>query len=269
MSLRSTLSSPEGKSTYVRRLFATIADRYDLITILLSYGQDRRWKRRLVARGHLKSGDLVLDAACGTGDIAFECATYGADVVGLDITVRMIELARQKVFEFDTEAAHQRRERERAVVGRGSGGSPERAAPRQTKNALRFLAGDMMALPFPDASFDVVTTGYGLRNVPELSTALDEIARVLRPGGRLLSLDFDRPRNQVLWMIYFSYLTVVGSILGLGLHRDPDAYRYIPESLRTYPGARGVADLMRTHGFADARFEPVLGGLMALHIARK
>lgn len=239
MSLRSTLRTREGKSRYVRRLFATIADRYDLITVVLSYGQDRRWKRRLVERADLSQGNRVLDAAAGTGDIAFECARRGARVVGLDITLRMIELARQKSRASDSE------------------------------HGPAFLVGDMMALPFRDASFDVVTTGYGLRNVPELSVALQEIARVLRPGGRMLSLDFDKPRNGVLRAIYFSYLTIVGSVLGLVLHRDPDTYRYIPESLRNYPGAERVTRLMRDHGFAEARCEPVLGGLMALHVARR
>lgn len=237
--LRSTLSTREGKSRYVRRLFATIADRYDLITVVLSYGQDRRWKRRLVERADLGPGSRVLDAAAGTGDIAFACASRGARVVGLDITLRMIELARQK-----------------------SPGSGREHTPG-------FLVGDMMALPFRDASFDIVTTGYGLRNVPELTVAVRELARVLRPGGQLLSLDFDKPRNRVLRAIYFSYLTLVGSLLGLVLHRDPDTYRYIPESLRNYPGAEGVARLMRDQGFAEARFEPMLGGLMALHVARR
>lgn len=237
--LRFALSTREGKSRHVRRLFATIADRYDLITVVLSYGQDRRWKRRLVDRADLGVGSRVLDAAAGTGDLAFECAKRGARAVGLDITPRMIELARQK--------------------------APAAASERGT----RFLVGDMMALPFRDASFDVVTTGYGLRNVPELPVALREISRVLRPGGRLLSLDFDKPRNRVLRVIYFSYLTIVGSVLGFVLHRDPDTYRYIPESLRNYPGAERVAGLMRDHGFAEAGFEPVLGGLMALHVATR
>ncbi|MBI1875372.1 MAG: ubiquinone/menaquinone biosynthesis methyltransferase [Acidobacteria bacterium] len=235
--LRSTLSTRDGKSRYVRWLFSAIADRYDLITVVLSYGQDRRWKKRLVDRADLAAGSRVLDAAAGTGDIAFECARRGARVVGLDITRRMVELARQK--------------------------SPTDAS------GPRFLVGDMMAMPFRDASFDVVTTGYGLRNVPEIAVAVRELARVLRPGGQLLSLDFDKPRNRVLRVIYFSYLTLVGSLLGLVMHRDPDTYRYIPESLRNYPGAEGVARLMRDQGFAEARFEPVLGGLMAVHVARR
>jgi demethylmenaquinone methyltransferase/2-methoxy-6-polyprenyl-1,4-benzoquinol methylase len=127
----------------------------------------------------------------------------------------------------------------------------------------------MLALPFADARFDVVTTGYGLRNVPDLRAALGEIHRMLAPGGRLLSLDFNRPDHPVVRAAYLAYLTVVGSTLGLLLHRDPDTYRYIPESIRVYPGAPAVARLIEEVGFTDVRVIPVLGGLMAIHVARR
>jgi len=231
------IATPEGKRRYVRSLFATIADRYDFITIVLSYGQDRRWKRRLVRLARPSSGVRALDLATGTGDIAFAMARAGARVVGLDITPRMIELAIQKANPSD--------------------------------GACAFIVGDMLDLPFPDCSFDVVTTGYGLRNVPDLTRAIDEIARVLAPGGLALSLDFNRPANGLVRRVYITYLTLVGGALGWLLHRDPDTYRYIPASIRRYPGAGPVARLMETHGFAEVRCLPVLGGLMAIHSARK
>jgi demethylmenaquinone methyltransferase/2-methoxy-6-polyprenyl-1,4-benzoquinol methylase len=130
-----------------------------------------------------------------------------------------------------------------------------------------FLVGDMMGLPFADQSFDVVTTGYGIRNVPRIAPAMAEIRRVLRPGGLWLSLDFDKPANAVVRSAYLSYLTVVGSTLGLVLHGDPDTYRYIPESIRRYPGARAVAELAASHGFTRCDHFPVFGGLMAIHRA--
>lgn len=239
--LRTALDSPDTKAPYVRRLFSTIADRYDLITVLLSYGQDRRWKERLVAMAPLTAGrdhvkPIALDLACGTGDITFALHARGAEAIGLDITPRMIELAQTK----------------RTALGKA-----------------RFLVGDMMALPFPDSSFDVVTTGYGIRNVPVIALALSEIKRVLRPGGVLLSLDFNRPSNPLVRGIYLTYLTLVGSTLGLVLHRDPDTYRYIPESIRRYPGASGVSAIAREVGFAECRHQPVLGGFMAIHCAVK
>ena len=112
-----------------------------------------------------------------------------------------------------------------------------------------------------------MTTGYGLRNVPDLNRAIDEIARVLRPGGRLLSLDFNRPDNAIVRGAYLSYLTVVGSTLGWVLHRDPDTYRYIPASIRRYPGARGVADRLAARGFDQRHGDSAVIRPDDLHIA--
>jgi demethylmenaquinone methyltransferase/2-methoxy-6-polyprenyl-1,4-benzoquinol methylase len=128
-----------------------------------------------------------------------------------------------------------------------------------------FLVGDMQALPFPSASFDLITTGYGLRNVPDLPAAIDEMLRVLRPGGRAVSLDFNRPSNAFVRAVYLLYLTMAGSALGWLLHGDPDTYRYIAASIRRYPGADAVARLMETRGFVGVRYHRVLGGLMAIH----
>ena len=127
----------------------------------------------------------------------------------------------------------------------------------------------MTALPIADGSIDVVTTGYGLRNVPDLAAALAEIRRVLRPGGRLVALDFDRPEFRVVRAVYLAYLDAVGGALGWLLHREPAAYRYIPASIRRYPGAARVVDMMRAAGFAEVRHLPVLGGLMAIHVAKR
>ena len=155
--------------------------------------------------------------------------------IRLDLTHRMVELAQAK-----------------------AGSRP----------ALGFVTADMMSLPFPDGTFDIVTTGYGIRNVPRIDTALSEIRRVLRPGGTMLSLDFNRPEHVLVRRAYLAYLTVVGSTLGWALHRDPDTYRYIPESIRRYPGARGVATAMERLGFVACRVDLLLGGLMAINSAR-
>ena len=199
--LRGAFESPGAKLAYNRRLFATIAPRYDLITRLLSYGQDARWKRRVrdIVLAHEQTQPerrrRVLDLACGTGDVAL---SFGAPhrVIGLDLTLPMLEIARRR------------------------------------STSVGWLAGDMMRLPFGDASFDVVTTSYGLRNVPVLADALREIARVLRPGGLLVSLDFNRPESAPVRAIYLGYLTAVGGLVGLALHGDSETYRYIPHSIR-------------------------------------
>jgi demethylmenaquinone methyltransferase/2-methoxy-6-polyprenyl-1,4-benzoquinol methylase len=231
--LGDALSTPERKRRYVARLFATIADRYDFITRLLSYGRDQAWKARLIATADPRPGERVLDLACGTGDLTFAAAARGARVAGLDLTPRMVQLAH----------------------GRAHGPA--------------FMVGDMMSLPIADGSVDVVTVGYGLRNVPVLNDAIREIHRVLAPGGRLLSLDFNRPQSAPLRVVYLAYLTVVGSLVGWALHGDPDTYRYIPESIKRYPGAEAVVQRLIEAGFREARWERVLGGLMAIHVARK
>jgi ubiquinone/menaquinone biosynthesis C-methylase UbiE len=143
------------------------------------------------------------------------------------------------------------------------------ARAKPDADAVRFVVGDMTSLPVPTASIDVVTTGYGLRNVPDLDRAIAEIARVLRPGGRFLSLDFERPAHAGWRRAYLGYLTVVGSIVGALLHGDPDTYRYIPASLARYPGAAAVAARLRAHGFAEAAVVPKMAGLMAIHVARR
>jgi demethylmenaquinone methyltransferase / 2-methoxy-6-polyprenyl-1,4-benzoquinol methylase len=236
LTLRAAISTPDGKRRYVRRLFATIADDYDFITRFLSYGRDRRWKRRLFDLAAPCPSDCLLDLACGTGDVLFALAERCRTATGLDITHRMLQLARSR-------------------------------AP--TARAPGLVAGDMHSLPFHDARFHLVTTGYGLRNVSDLRGALAEIHRVLVPGGRFLSLDFNRPANPVIRAFYLAYLTVVGSALGLILHRDPNTYRYIPESIRLYPGAAGVGRLMAESGFVDIQVVPLLRGLMAIHVGIK
>ena len=243
MTLRSTISTPEGKRLYVRRLFATIADRYDFITRFLSYGQDRRWKQRLIGLAAVTADDRVLDLACGTGDLLFAAAADARAAVGLDLTYRMLQLARSR--------------------------HPRMALPEYQGQSPWLVTGDMLALPFGGSCFDVVTTGYGLRNVPDMASAIQEIHRVLAPGGRFLSLAFDKPANPLVRSAYLAYLTVVGSAVGFALHRDPNTYRYIPESIRHYPGATGVARLLEAAGFTDVRVVALLGGLMAIHVARK
>ena len=234
--LAAVFASPGAKRRHVRRLFATIADRYDLITRVLSYGMDGRWKRRLIAKAAVQAGERALDLATGTGDVAFALAASGATVAGLDVTHRMLQLARAK--QTDAAARH-----------------------------VTWTTGDMMALPFPNAAFTLVTTSYGLRNVPDLDQAVREIVRVLAPGGRFLSLDFNRPEGRLLRAVYLAYLGAVGATLGWLLHGDPDTYRYIPASIRHYPGAAGVSDRLRRAGLSGVAAIPVLAGLMTIHVA--
>ena len=229
--LTQALATPAGKARYVRALFDEIAPRYDDITVWLSFGRDAGWKDVLVRMAAVTPGERALDLACGTGDIAARLRAAGADVTGLDLTYRMLR----------------------------------RAAAKPELAGMCWVCGDMLALPIPDASQDIVTAGYGLRNVPDLRQSLREIRRVLAPGGRFLSLDFTLPRQPIVRATYLAYLRVVGGAVGQWLHDDPDTYRYIPESLERYPGASGVAALMREEGFTHVSWWPLLGGLMAIN----
>lgn len=238
--LKEHITSKEKKQRYVNRLFDTIATRYDFFTAFMSYGMDKGWKRTLVQALNIRGDETALDIACGTGDITFAIASRlnSGQAIGLDITQPMLDIAERK-----------RREAHRANVS--------------------FHRGDIMRMPFPDETFDCVTAGYALRNVPDVAGALVEIKRVLKPGGRFLSLDFGHPGNALYRWLYIRYLIVVGSVVGLIMHGDPDTYRYIPETLKLYPGQRGVREMMEREGFVDTGYREFGGGIMAINYGAK
>ena len=208
-----TISTPEGKRRYVRRLFATIADRYDFITRFLSYGQDRRWKRRLIRLAALQPAIACSIWRAEPATSLFAAAPHVQRPSASTSRYRMLQLRREPA---------------------------ERVASRS--QASLSSPATCSRCRFRDASFDVVTTGYGLRNVPDLDAGAagnPPRARAGRPAALARLQPPLRTRSSV--RSYLRYLTIVGSALGLALHRDPDTYRYIPESIRNYPGAHGVA----------------------------
>jgi len=244
----------------VRELFATIARRYDLLNDIMSAGMHRRWKRRLVelAKDGRGDGDApttnmkVLDLCCGTGDIALKFARRGACVVGVDFTEDMLRVAMGR---------------------RGTGGSPvvraETSGQAGHLSHLDWVRADALRLPFPNNSFDVVSVGYGLRNLAELEAGLREILRVLRPGGKTLSLDFGKPVNALLRTLYFGYLRTILPLLGRLYCGDPDTHGYILASLQDYPAQRGIVELMKSCGYCDCGFEEFFGGAMAINFGSK
>ncbi len=227
----------EQRAGKVRDLFGTIARRYDLINDLQSLGLHRAWKRRLVGLARLRTSDQALDLCCGTGDVAFALAQTGAEVTGLDFSPAMLDVARARA---------------------------ERQAGRVT-----FVQGDALRLPFADNAFDAVTISYGLRNLADFEAGLAEMQRVAKPGGRLLVLDFGRPANPVWRGLYFAYLRLAVPVFGRLFAGSADAYAYILESLRHYPGQQGVAELMRRQGLAKVAVHDLLGGAMGIDSAEK
>ncbi len=234
--IRDHLERPFDKRRYVRDLFGRIAHRYDLTNDVMSLGLHRRWKRRLMDLAEIRPGHAVLDLAAGTGDLAIEAGRrVGAEghVVAADLTPEMMEVG----------------------------------AARPGGESVRWLAADALELPFASGSFDRVVIGYGLRNFPDLERSLAEIHRCLRPGGRLVSLDFGKPEAALLRELYLRYLDLSTAVVGWALHRDPEAYLYIPESLRAYPSQPEVAELMHRVGFERCVWVDLLLGAMALHVA--
>lgn len=238
----------EQRAEKVHALFTTIARRYDLINDVQSFGQHRRWKRRLVSLANVQPGQRALDICCGTGDIAFALAAAGAETTGLDFTEQMLAVA---------EARNRR----------SKAGSQELAG--RTPSAVRFVQGDAMKLPFPENAFDIVTVGYGLRNLAHWQTGLSEMARVTRPGGHLVVLDFGKPDHALWRAIYFGYLRLCVPVFGLIFAGRADAYAYILESLQHYPAQRGVEAKMRELGLKEVRVVNLIGGAMSFNYGEK
>jgi demethylmenaquinone methyltransferase/2-methoxy-6-polyprenyl-1,4-benzoquinol methylase len=211
----------------VRAMFDRIAPVYDLMNTLMTAGLDRRW-RRASAEAAVRPGDRVLDACCGTGDLAVACARAGGSVTGLDFSERMLERARRKAPELD------------------------------------WVQGDVLALPFEDAAFDSATVGFGVRNVEDISAALRELRRVLRPGGRVAVLEITRPRG-FLRHFYGVWFDRVVPLLGRVLPGGA-AYSYLPASVRRFPGPEDLAGLLEAAGFERVRFRLFAGGIVALHV---
>jgi demethylmenaquinone methyltransferase/2-methoxy-6-polyprenyl-1,4-benzoquinol methylase len=210
----------------VRSMFDRIAPVYDLMNRVMTAGLDQRW-RRLTVRSVVAPGDRVLDACCGTGDLAIAARNAGADAIGLDFSERMLERARSK------------------------------------EPAIEWVRGDLLALPFADASFDAATVGFGVRNVADLDQGLAELRRVLRPGGRVGILEITRPRGplRLFFRLWFDVLIpLAGKILPGG-----KAYTYLPASVRRFPGPEDLAGLMARQGFAEVEYRSLGGGIVALH----
>jgi ubiquinone/menaquinone biosynthesis methyltransferase len=221
LNIHDYIHQAEGKLFFNREMFSTIAPRYDFITRVLSFGRDTSWKNRLVNDLPYSKNAHCLDIACGTGDITFRLAAKYPEgqVLGLDVTEPMIDYARK----------------------------------RNTFSNIAFTLQNMCKMNFADASFDIVTGGYALRNAPNLEQALIEIRRVMKPGATAAFLDFSKPPNRILQKIKGALLKLWGGFWGLLLHRNPQLYTYIAESLKQYPDRIALQQLLLKLGFTNIR----------------
>ena len=251
----------EQRASKVKALFERIASRYDLLNDLQSFGLHRYWKRRLLETSRAKRGEHSLDICCGTGDLTLRFAGQGVRAIGLDFSEGMLAMAakRRAAFASQPQPAGEC-DQEGHTANRAS--DPSLPAPG-------FIRADAQCIPFKDAAFEIVTVGYGLRNLASWETGLGEMCRVATPGARLLVLDFGKPKNPLWRAAYFSYLRLFVPLLGLIFCGNASAYAYILESLKHYPAQRGVAAKMRELGLANIRIIDLLGGAMSINYAEK
>ena len=236
------LRDPALKQQFVTPMFDLVAPRYDDFTRRFSFGMDVGWKREMVAlaTAAAPAGAHCLDVACGTGDLAIAIAQRRADVqvAGSDASARMVELAQRRIVRLHM--------------------------PNVTASVA-----DLTVLPVPSASVDLVTAGYALRNVPSWTDGLRELARTLRPGGHLLTLDFYRPENRPWRRVFLAYLSAMGNAYGWLWHREPVAYGYIARSIDHFVSWQRFAEGLESNGLRVLKVRRKLGGAIALHQAVK
>ena len=234
----------------VRDMFSSIAPRYDLLNHLLSFSLDKRWRAktaRKFGKIYLRTDARILDLCCGTGDLAFalekrrakmirDSTAHRVPIIGCDFAYPMVERAKRK----------------------------SRAASR----AAAFIHADALRMPFPDASFDLVATAFGFRNLANYETGLREIARVLKPGGRIAILEFSEPRNSAMAKIYRFYFKRILPFVGGVISRNRAAYSYLPNSVSNFPSPSALASLMGRTGFTGIQYEAWNLGSVILHTGR-
>ncbi|HKG63197.1 MAG TPA: ubiquinone/menaquinone biosynthesis methyltransferase [Solirubrobacteraceae bacterium] len=212
----------------VRAMFDRIAGPYDLMNSVMTAGLHHRWRERAADLARVGPGSRALDVATGTGDLAIELASRGADVVGSDFSEGMLDVARRK-------------------------------AP-----GLTWEQGNALALPYPDASFDAATVGFGARNFSDLPQGLREMARVVRPGGRVVVLEITTPQKPPLSTFFSLWFDRIVPMLGK-LAKEPEAYTYLPSSVRRFPGPQALGGELAAAGLVDVRWILTAGGIIALH----
>lgn len=229
--------SPEEKTSLVRGVFDSVAERYDIMNDLMSGGVHRLWKDRLIAMIRPNDDEACLDVAGGTGDIAFRLKNRapGAAITVCDLNEHMLSVGR------------------------------DRAIDRGWLNDFTWATGNAESLPFPDNSFDVYTIAFGLRNVTHIDTALAEAARVLKPGGRFFCLEFSHVQNPYLAKAYDVYSRLVIPKIGKLVTQDEESYRYLIESIRKFPTAEALCQRMKDAGFSYAKSTRLTDGVVAIH----
>jgi demethylmenaquinone methyltransferase / 2-methoxy-6-polyprenyl-1,4-benzoquinol methylase len=225
------------KGGVVRDMFGRIAGRYDLVNTVMTAGVDAVWRRKAVACLRTSDSARLLDLCCGTGALTRDAAARVplGSVIGIDFTPQMLDVARA----------------------------------RTTAKNVAYREGDVLSLPFDDATFDGATMGFSMRNVVDIGACLREIARVLKPGAVFVNLEVSKPPNPVLRRAFYAYFYGLVPLIGRTIGGDAAAYRYLPQSLVNFPDADELAALFRANGFDGVRYARMVGGVATLHIGAK
>jgi len=238
----SKVPSPEQKEKFVRQTFNEIARNYDRLNTLMSMGRDQKWRKFAVRRCEVKPGASVLDACCGTGFLSMEMArAVGSQgrVIGLDFSEKMLEVAGKNVTRFP-------------LAG-----------------VINFIQGNAMDLPFAENSFDGATVGWGLRNLPDLRRGIQELARVVKPGGKLVSLDMGKPTLPVFKQGYWLYFDKLVPLMGKIWSGRREAYQYLHDSAMEFPPQQELTNIFAECGLVETRYFNLLGGVVAVVEGRK
>jgi demethylmenaquinone methyltransferase/2-methoxy-6-polyprenyl-1,4-benzoquinol methylase len=230
---------PDSKASRVRSMFAQIAPRYDFLNHALSLNIDKRWRRLVieqVAERLRRPGAVALDLCCGTAELSLELG-FLAPTFGVDFCRPMLELGIKKV--------------------------------RRTALPIELIEGDALCVPVADASFDVVTVAFGLRNLEGTVEGLREMHRVLKSGGRCVVLEFSRPQLPVFRHLFHFYFTRLLPRIGNAVSGSSFAYQYLPDSVQAFPSQKELAELMDSVGFLDVRYYNLFGGVASLHVGDK
>jgi len=225
------------KATYVKETFNSIAGHYDLMNSLMSLGMDKRWRRIAVERVGAKPGMHILDVCCGTGQLSLELGKVvglKGNVTGLDFSQKMLAVAKDSL----------------------------KHSPKKAR--IRFIQGDAMKLSFSDQTFDGVTVGWGLRNLPDLRQGIREMARVVKPGGKVVSLDMAKPSFPVFKQAYWVYFEKLVPLMGKIWAKKASAYQYLHDSAREFPAQEELARIFAECGLIDTRFDNLAGGVVAI-----
>ena len=237
-------AAPAKDSSRISAMFDAIAGRYDFLNHLLSAGFDKRWRNRAVAALQLTGSETMVDLCTGTGDLALAAMTHAPRprrVVGIDFSSAMLKIARTKI--------------------------ERRAKLEAPSRAVDLIRGDATRIPLSSASVDAITVAFGIRNVEQPVVACGEMLRVLRPGGRLVILEFSLPRTRLLRGVYLSYFRHVLPAIGRIVSRHPTAYSYLPQSVEVFPAANEFAEQLRSAGFGTVRTMPLTLGVVHMFVA--